>query len=203
MFFVRHIVSLLLLLFIYHSAIAKEKEIKGNTEVSVNIATLYTGIPELQIGYFFKSYAGVDIGLVASGGYHLYPYQSFNKKLGLKNVRSLKGSYYRFGIKGRYPVTPRNITHALWFQIMGVYTNYRERYYDKRDSLLKGSSASGIGFSVATGADFMFAKHFDLRLGTQYGIAPKFSNKISEFTPGFGWTNLPIQLIIGVNFRFF
>lgn len=116
MFSIKHIASLLLFLLIYHSAVAKEKKIKGNAEVGINIATLYTGIPELQIGCFFKSYVNIDFGISTSAGYHLQPYESQFKEETPIDILLLKGAYYRLGIKARYPVTPGNQTHALWLQ---------------------------------------------------------------------------------------
>ncbi|HRO42352.1 MAG TPA: DUF3575 domain-containing protein [Flavipsychrobacter sp.] len=193
----KYVICLLLLCF-FHVSPAKEGRNIGRGEVGLNLATLSTGIPELQAGFFIKKHFGV----VVSGGYHLHPHLSLNKKGYRVSIIELRGPYYRLGVKGRYIIPKMKRPNIVWLHVSGVYTSYNETYFDNRDTSTKSSHGSGIGFSFATGTDFNLAPSIDLRIGFQTGWAPKFKDKVSFFTPGFGWSEMPIQIVVGCNFRF-
>src|SRR5690606_31021372 len=117
---------LLIFGFCLNSNFAQEKKVNGKAEIGVNLGPLYTGIPEVQIGYFIKEIGDVDLGLVASGGYHLYPYNTLYKIDSPVDVLLFNGPYFRLGIKGRYYFAKDNQGANIWLQALGVHTSYNE-----------------------------------------------------------------------------
>ena len=115
---------LFIFIFSYSCSIhAQQQNLNGKAEIGVNLGSLYTGIPEVQIGYFIKEIGGVDMGFVASGGYHLYPYNTLYKIGSPVDILLFNGPYFRLGIKGRYYFVRDNQAANIWLQVLGVHTS--------------------------------------------------------------------------------
>jgi hypothetical protein len=173
--------------------------------VGVNLATLYSGLPEFQGDLFLNRY----VGAVVSGGYTLYPRRSFYKIDDGVDLHSLKGAYWKLGLKGRFIFNKHNAP-IPWLQLLYVGSQYEETGIVETtftSSELKHISGTVHGFAVGGGFDFPMGKHLDFRLGLQVGSvkrAEHLGTRGMSWQPGFGPTvddNSHIQFILGLNYR--
>jgi hypothetical protein len=200
-FFMRTLILSVALLLGAGSLSARENT-ASRINLGLNLAPLYSGLPEVQVDYFFSRFIGVS----GSAGY-----VNRARRGGIKVddncvVTDARGAYFKVGLKGRY-VSPTKKAPVPWAQLLYVYSNYDEQGYYEVDLGFPNEyhhyQGSSNGFVASIGADFTIWQRLDFRAGFQAGLyyhrEEYFGIKANTFQPGIG--AVPGVLIIGLNCR--
>lgn len=180
---------------------------KGNMPkagLGINLAPIAGGTPELQFEYFFNRYAGIT----GSVGATLFPRRGVSLVDDGVNLKSLKGLYYKGGVKFRLPLKSKRF--IPWFNFQYIYSRYEEK--GTKYILLSNKDSSlhirGVvhGLAVSPGFDFRLTNRIDARLGCQFGYFKRdqhFGKEARTYQPGFGsiWLAVYEQFVVGFNYR--
>lgn len=193
-------------------AAAQETAYASRLNVGVNLMTLYSGLPEPQLEFYANKYLGV----FAAAGYTNKPVRGNTSVDDLVDLQSLKGSYWKVGVKGRLVTWRRAMP---WIQVLYVGSTYDEvgtRKIVQTDNnnvtttYIANLQNQGTvqGFAIAPGVDFGMGKKLKwaIRIGYQVGYYKRDDHMgVSELTyqPGFGASEfvMPEQFMIGAMYR--
>ncbi len=190
--------------FFFANPLAARDPIASRVNIGINLAPLYSGLPELQLECFLNRY----IGVTASGGYLNKARRGGIKVDGSDVLTDAHGAYFKVGLKGRFVYSRRNVP-VPWAQVLYIYSQYNdEGYYEgdlgfPNDYRHYKGAANGFAFSI--GGDFPIWRRLDFRAGFQATIyCSRNGNeyiglKGNTFQPGMGPE--PGTLIVGFNYR--
>lgn len=183
--------ALLLLLLPFMATAQKIDTIPSRINLGLNFATLYSGIPEPQLEYYFNK----NFGLFGATGYTLHPVRGWIKIGDMADLQSLNGAYWKLGLKARLFRSDKRVP-LPWVQLLYVGSQYSEKGTIVRfDTAFNSSTVyehnKGVahGIAGAIGADFRSGKRFIIRVGFQAGYYNRndhLGSSILTFQPGFG-----------------
>jgi hypothetical protein len=177
----------------------------SKADIGLNIASLYSGLPELKAAAFINRY----IGVIGATGYAFHPRRSFFKLDDGAEVTKSRGSYWKLGIRGRY-FFAKEIAPVPWIEVMYVGAQYDEtgtREILSGPAEAKHVSGTVHGFAAALGWDFAMGNRLDLRIGLQGGYCKRDEHigaPVMTFQPGLGANfgeDLRLQMILAVNYK--
>lgn len=191
---------------------AQEEPYASRLNVGVNLMTLYSGLPEPQVEFYANKY----LGAFAAAGYTNRAVRGGTAVDDLVDLQSLKGSYWKLGVKGRL-VTWRRATP--WIQVLYIGSTYDEvgtrKIVEVDNNNVTTTYIANLhnqgtvhGFAVAPGVDFGMGKKMKwaIRIGYQVGYYKRNDHMGVEaltYQPGFGATAfvMPEQFMIGAMYR--
>lgn len=186
--------------------IAQAREpVLSRANFGVNLAALYSGLPELQTSFFLNRYLGIS----ASAGYMNKPRSGGIKIDTYDYLTESKGAFLKLGLTGRFVSLKKAWkTPVLWLRVQYVYSEFFENGYTLPEypdtiTIYRQFQGSLSGLAIAYGVDFPIWKGLDIRLGHQIGFYHRsnhFGIAGNVYQSGLGAQPGLIQL--GLNWRF-
>lgn len=171
-------------------------------QLGINAIPLRTGTPELQLDYFpLRSW-----GISANVGYTDKAVRGGFIKVGDQSeINSLYGTYFKLGVKGRFPLQSKSGL-TFFAQALYVFSSYSESGYRRNmDASVDQLHYKGFvnGVAIALGFDVRVWKMINLRAATQmgaYGKRAHLGYPGHTFQPGLGASGMLFnnQLTLGL-----